>query len=325
MKGNTMKYQNLLKKFIVLGLSTGILFACSSNNKPITLKPATQVIQQPDPIYVVNNDAPSENFKLVYGNDPALYAAFNKYVKTGTASNIETNGFDRFAYNPTTQPIINCEPFQETVIHLEPGERFTNITSGDPQNLSYTVGSSGSDTGIETQYVLVKPGSPRMSTNLVIITNKRLYNILIVVGAKKKHITRSLSFWYPQQMLATVNGNIEKKSDLKLSQELMPRLDVSKSNFDYKLDYDSWSKPSWYPVRVFDDGKRTWIEFPKGVDSKNQPTLLIGTDSGSEDKFNTTYYSPFMVVDGVFGSATLISGVGSDQVKVTITNKNYVK
>lgn len=313
-----------MKKLLSLILVSIVAVGCASNNTPDHLVPAQQVVRQPDPVVVVNNNAPSDNFKLLYGNDPSLEAAFKEYAKTGKAPNIKTTGFERFAYMPEQQPIINCEPFQETIIGLEPGEKFTSITSGDPKNLSYMVAVSGAASGVEQQHVLVKPGAPKMSTNLVIVTDRRVYNILVVVGAKGE-VTRNVSFWYPQQMLSSVNNNIQKKNDVNLNAEKMPQLDLTHSNFNYKLDYDSWSKPSWYPVRVFDDGKRTWIEFPQGTDSKNQPTLLIQTDSGQDNKINTSYYSPYLVVDTVFGQAKLISGVGGDQVQVDIINKNYTK
>lgn len=315
-----------MKKLLLSLLIPSVtLIACSSNVQP-HLSPTTQIIRQPDPILIVNNNAPTDNFKLTYGNDPALQAAFMKYAKTGKAPDIITTGFIRFAYSNQQQPIINCQPFLETIITLEPGEKFTSITSGDPTNLSYTVAISGSSKGMEVQHVLVKPGAEKLSTNLVIVTDKRIYNILILVGSKTaEHVTRSVSFWYPDQMLAVVNSQTDKQNDINLHAEEMPQLNLAHSNFNYGLDYDSWSKPSWYPVRVFDDGKRTWIEFPKGTDDKGIPSLLIETDSGQDLKINQSYYSPYMVLDGVFGRAKLISGVGGDQVEVDITNKNYNK
>jgi type IV secretion system protein VirB9 len=314
-----------MKKFLLSLISVSSAIAgCSSNNTPQHLTPTQQVVRQPDPVVIVNNNAPADNFKLLYGSDPALQAAFKQFSKTGKAPNIKTTGFERFAYMPEQQPIINCEPFQETIIALEPGERFTSITSGDPKNLSYMVAVAGAATGVEIQHVLVKPAAPKMSTNLVIVTDKRVYNILIVVGARGE-VTRNVSFWYPQQMLASVNNSIDKKNDIAMNAEKMPQLNLANANFNYKLDYDSWSKPSWYPVRVFDDGKRTWIELPQGTDSKNIPTVLIQTDSGQDTKYQQSYYSPYILIEGVFGQAKLISGVGGDQVQVDIINKNYTK
>ena len=310
----------LLQQIALVALASSALIACSTNSQPQHLTSATQVIREPAPIVIVDDKAVSKNFKLVYGNDRAVEAAFKQYAKTGKAPNIKTDGFERFAYSNMQQPIINCMPFQETVITLQAGEKFTSITSGDPQSLSYMVAVSGASTGTETQQVLVKPAQSQMSTNLVIATDKRVYNILIVVGASKNKITRNVAFWYPDDMVSQVNDKIEKQNDVDMNAEKMPQLNLAKANFNYKISGD---EPSWVPVRVFDDGKRTWIEMPQGADNKNLPTVLIQSDSGQDMKYNQSYYSPYMIIDGIFGQAKLIAGVGGSQVEVDIVNKNY--
>ena len=309
-----------LKQFSLIALAASALIACSSTSSPQHLSAATQVIQEPAPLMIVDDKAVAKNFQLVSGNDPAVVAAFKKYAKTGKAPNIKTDGFERFAYSNMNQPVINCMPFQETIITLQPGERFTSITSGDPQNLSYQVAVSGASTGTETQQVLVKPGLEHMSTNLVIATDKRIYNILIVVGASKNKITRNVGFWYPDDMTASFNQKTEKQND-EMNAEKMAQLNLKDANFSYKISGDT--DVSWSPTRVFDDGKHTWIQIPAGVDSKNLPTILIQSDSGQDMKYNQSYYSPYILIDGVFGKAKLIAGVGSNQVEVDLTNKNY--
>ena len=317
MKTNKLAF---LKKPAVLAFTAVSVIACSSNSPPQHLTAATQVIQTKAPLYVTNDEAITNNFKLVSGNDKAVVAAFKQYTKTGKAPNIKTDGFERFAYSNMSQPVISCEPFQETVITLEPGEKFTSITSGDPANLSYKVAASGAATGTETQQVLVKPSLSHMSTNLVIVTDKRVYNILIVVGTAKNKITRNVAFWYPEEMTEKLNQKTDKQNEIDFNNEHMASVDLSHANFNYKIKGDD---PSWTPTRVFDDGKHTYIEMPNGVDSKNLPTILVQSDSGQDIKHKVSYYSPFMLVDGVFGEAKLLQGVGGDQVEVDIINKAY--
>ena len=308
--------KNILNKLLA-GLMALTIVACSSTNPP-SYSSTTQVIKEPAPLVIVND---KKSYKLVYGNDRAVEAAFNKYTKTGKVADIITKGFTKFAYSQMQQPIINCVPFQQTIITLEPGEKFTSITSGDPSNLSYLVAVSGASTGTETQQVLVKPSADKLSTNLIIATDKRIYNILVVVGGPKDKVTRNVSFWYPDDMLNKVNEGIEKQNDIALNAEKTPQLDLAKANFNYKIDTDD--NPSWTPVRAFDDGKRTWIEFPAGVDNKNLPTVLIQSDSGNLVKYNLSYYSPYFVIQGVFSRAKLIAGVGGKQVSVDIYNKGF--
>lgn len=322
MKMNKVLNSKLLEKSVFSIMISSLMISCASSSKdsnPVMV-PTTQIIRKPAPVVAIDKNAISKNFKLIYGNDQAVEAAFNQYAKTGKAPNIQTDGFERFAYHPAQQPIINCVPFQETIISLQPGEKFTSITSGDPQNLSYTVALSGSATGIETQQILLKPSIPTMSTNLVIATDRRLYNILIVVGGPKNKVTRNVAFWYPDEMVANVNQRIEQQNSIDLNAEKMPQLDLSIANFDYKISGDN---PSWKPVRVFDDGKRTWIQMPNGTDNKSLPTVLVQSASGQDSKYNQAYYSPYIIIDGVFKQAKLIQGVGRKQVQVDIYNKKY--
>ena len=310
----------LLKYLTYSTLMSAVLMGCATTSSTPRLSSTTQIIREPAPLIAVDSKAAAKSFKLVYGNDRAVEAAFNQYTKTGKASNIITNGFIRFAYSNLNQPIINCEPFQETIITLQSGEKFTSITSGDPQNLSYMVAVSGASTGTETQQVLVKPALSQMSTNLVIATDRRIYNIFIVVGAPKSKTTRNVGFWYPDEMTANINQKIAKQNDIDMNAEKMPQLNLSKANFDYKISGDN---PSWTPQRVFDDGKRTWIQMPAGADNRNLPTVLIQSDSGQDMHYNQSYYSPYMIIDGIFSKAKLVAGVGSDQLEVDIKNKNY--
>jgi P-type conjugative transfer protein TrbG len=315
-----IKNKSVLKSLIYSTLGSILLIGCANNNASPHLLATTQVIKSPAPLVYIDQNAISKNFQLIYGNDQALATAFNRYRKTGKAPNVITDGFIRFAYSNLNQPIVNCEPFQETIITLQPGEKFTSITSGDPQNLSYMVAVSGSSTGTETQQVLVKPSIARMSTNLVIATDRRIYNIFIVVGVPKNKTTRNVAFWYPDEMIANINQNIVKQNDIDMNAEKMPQLNLLKANFDYKVSGDN---PSWTPQRVFDDGKRTWIQMPPNTDNKNIPTVLIQSDSGQDMHYNQSYYSPYIIIDGIFKSAKLVAGVGSNQVEVDIKNKNY--
>ena len=109
-----MNISALLKKFSLLALAAATIIGCSSTSQPQHLSAATQVIQTEAPLYVTNDKAVANNFKLVTGNDKSVEAAFKQYARTGKAPNIKTDGFERFAYSQMQQPVISCEPFQET-------------------------------------------------------------------------------------------------------------------------------------------------------------------------------------------------------------------
>ena len=117
-----------------------------------------------------------------------------------------------FLYDAEKQPIIQTAPFQETVIRLEPGEKFTNISSGDPSRWSYAVAISGKEETAQ-QNILVKPSLPNIQTNLVITTDKRLYNVSLV-SMQTDQFTRSVSFVYPEETIKAGKGSDVRKRSI---------------------------------------------------------------------------------------------------------------
>lgn len=275
-----------------------------------------EVISRPALIQVPKEHA---NYRLLYGNDPSLERAFNQYACTGKAANIVTDGFIKFAYNEGQQPIVKATPFQETVISLEPGERFTNISSGDPNRWSYSVAVSGSG-ATQQQNVLVKPSLPDISTNMVITTDKRIYNLRLL-SSMNAQTTRNISFWYPDEMVNAVNDSTLKQFDGAVA--TVPNVSLNNLNFDYRLSTGWFSHtPAWKPIRVFDDGTHTYIQFASIMSNRDMPVLFV-QEGYSKELVNYRTKPPYFVVDKIFKQAVLVVGVGYSQTKVTITNNHY--
>jgi type IV secretion system protein TrbG len=245
--------------------------------------------------------------------------SFKQTKKITPSANSMTDGFITFAYEPEKQPIIQTAPFQETVIRLEPGEKFTNISSGDPSRWSYAVAVSGKDEAAQ-QNILVKPSLPEISTNLVITTDQRLYNVRLV-STQTDQITRSVNFSYPEEtMKAEPNAVSSNKVSVEAIEDtsVMPPL-----HFNYRITTTGlFSKtPSWQPVRVFDDGAHTTIQFPENITHRDLPVLFV-IQNGQKTCVNYRFQSPYMMLDSVFDEATLVSGVGRSQQAVMIKHRN---
>lgn len=306
---------------VLLGTTLTTLLICMMGCQPqapaAPYVNATPLVQQSR---VVEVDSTQKNFELLYGNDPALESAFKQYTRTGKAPNVITDGFIRFAYNPGQMPIIKTVPFQETVISLEPGERFTNISSGDPGRWSYAMAVSGTGAH-QQQNILVKPTAPDLSTNMVVTTDKRIYNLRLLSGSEQSLPTRTVSFWYPDEMVAAVNSQI--KTEDTQTADLVSHIDLSKVDFRYQVKSKSFSHYSWQPTRVFDDGTHTYIQFPEGIRSTDMPALFISSKDGNgQELVNYRSKPPYFVVDRLFDSAVLVKGVGSRAETVSIIHTN---
>lgn len=307
---------------LLLPLAT-LLVSCAEVTPPPSntqFMPATPIVEVPQ--YVESPKA-INNVKMVTGSDPALERAFKQYVNTGKAPNLEGEGFIVLAYSQSQQPVIKVIPYQETVISLEPGEKFTNVSSGDPNKWDYIVAVSG--TGSEAQQqVLIKPHLPNIATNLVITTDRRMYNLRFVSMASGTP-TRNVRFWYPEKMMTEVNSITAKEASSGVI-DTQSVVNVDHLNFNYSMSVQGGGffspAPAWKPIQIFDDGTHTFIQFPQGVAQTNLPALWV-MENGQQALVNYRTKFPYFVVDKIFKQAVLAIGVGGDKQQVTITNNQY--
>ena len=305
----------MFRKIVILA-SIGISLSGCATQQPIPVtswQPTTRVVEKQTLVQAPVNHS---TFQLTYGSDPALERAFNQYIKTGKAPNIVTNGFQQFAYNSRQQPVIKTKPTVITVISLQPGEHFTNVTSGDPNRWTYSAALSGSGSNQQT-HVLVEPLYPDISTTMAITTDRRIYNLALVSKQDDDYI-RNISFWYPEEMINNWNNSVAQNSK---QDQIVAQVDLSKVSFDYNIS-SRRSSLSWKPLRVFDDGKKTFIEFPPTMAHRDMP-LLFTVENSSQALVNYRPHGQYFVVDRVFQQAVLVMGVGRNQQQVRITNNHY--
>ena len=265
----------------------------------------------------------NNNFKLQVSQDPAITKAYNEYLKTGVAPDIVTDGFVVFAYDSNQQPIIATAPFALTVISLEPGEKFTNVTPSD-NRWSCSIAVSGSGSSIQYQ-VLIKPPAPNTSANFIITTNKRMYDIKAVSTAVNGKYDRDVKFWYPDEIQANLeNQNAVQSEDIGdfNSDDTSSNINLSSLNFNYSISNSFFNSPSWKPLQAFDDGTHTYIKFPPSISNEDMPALFI-QNGKTKELVNYRSKPPYFVVDKIFKQAILVLGVGSSQTSITISNNNY--
>lgn len=307
-----------MKKYLLnpLSITLFVVMAGCAHKAPTQeyVVPAKEVIEVSPKVQAASNQT---NFQLIYGNDSALEHAFHQYLKTGSAPNILTDGFEKFAYNSGQQPIIRTSPFQETVISLEPGEKFTNVTTGDPNRWTYSAALSGMGSH-QQQHILVKPSAADLSTNMVITTDRRIYNLRLVSSTDTLP-TRTVSFWYPGEMVATLNA-VSQQENTSVAE--VPDVSLNNLNFNYGLASNTRRLPSWAPTRIFDDGSHTYIQFPEDMANRDMPALFV-LNGNAKELVNYRSKAPYLIVDKIFKQAVLVIGVGRSQTSVMMTNKRY--
>jgi type IV secretion system protein VirB9 len=157
-----------------------------------------------------------------------------------------------------------------------------------------------------------------ISTNLIINTDRRTYHLDLVASATN-HIP-SVSFSYPADTLTDWNRFIEqRKAERRTNLELSSGYSVSPE--DLHLDYEIRGKDSlrWKPIRVWDDGVKTYIQFRKGsVRQSVEAPVLVLFERKREVLVNYRVAEDMYIVDKVFDTGALIVGTGAAQDRVVI-------
>ncbi|PZO46949.1 MAG: P-type conjugative transfer protein TrbG [Alphaproteobacteria bacterium] len=197
-----------------------------------------------------------------------------------------------FTYQPGAIFELYTNPNYISTILLEPGETLTDIAAGDTSRWTVTEATGESETELRT-IVLVKPQTSGLRTNIVLITDRRTYLVEAVSQAGQTYAAQ-VAWSYPQNASGSAGG--------------IPSID--RLNFSYRVRTVRGRAPIWTPSRVFDDGRRTWIEFPEGVVAADMPPLFVITGEGAEIT-NYRVQGQRYVVDRPFDRAELRLGTRS--------------
>jgi len=204
---------------------------------------------------------------------------------------------------------VYTSPGQITEIALEPGENLTGagpIAAGDTAR--WIIGDTESGSGITRRvHVLVKPTRADITTNLVITTDRRIYMLELRAGANP--YMPAVAWAYPQ-LPASQRAGVP-------ATPVIPA--AAARNYRYALSGDN---PPWRPIAVYDDGRRVYVEFPRGIVQGEMPPLFVIGSEGELQIANSRIYQNILIVDRLFGAAELRLGSGDRQQKVRISRSD---
>lgn len=200
---------------------------------------------------------------------------------------------------------LYAAPERVTDIVLQPGETVTSVAAGD--TVRWTVGDTTSGSGERLRtHILVKPFSAGLSTNLVITTTRRAYHLQL--ESTPTTAMAAISWTYPQDELIALRRSQEAAA---AAQPVASSLAVESLNFNYAI---SGHRPAWRPVRAFDDGRQTFIEFSPSVAVGEAPPLFVIGEDREASLVNYRVAGRYYVVDRLFGAAELRLGGKRQQI-----------
>ncbi|WP_026227871.1 P-type conjugative transfer protein TrbG [Hoeflea sp. 108] len=205
------------------------------------------------------------------------------------------------------QPSVVCSPLQVCDIELQPGEAVRDVLVGDTVRWKIEPATSGAIGG-QAIHLIVKPSEPDLVTSMVVTTSRRTYHIQL-----KSHHSQYMArvgFEYPEDVTSKLTD-----MNARLEASIIPGAGVpaERLNFGYTVSGNA----RWRPTRVYSDGTKTYIQFPRSISGQDAPVLFVV--SGGENRVvNYRMKGDMMVVDYHLERAVLISGVGWRQDKITI-------
>ena len=227
-------------------------------------------------------------------------AALREPAKSGFVNAVQV-----YPYSEGALFRLFAAPERVSDIALQPGETLTSVAAGD--TVRWTVGDTASGSG-ETKrtHLLVKPFAPGLSTNLVITTDRRVYHVQLT--STPSTAMTGMRWTYPQdELLALARQRVEAEAARPVS----VGVEIAQLNFDYRVTGD---KPAWRPLRAFDDGRQTWIEFPAAISTGEAPPLFVLGDKGEAELVNYRISGRFYIVDRLFGAAELRLGAKKQKI-----------
>ena len=216
-------------------------------------------------------------------------------------------------------PTIVCAPLRVCMIELQPGEKL----EGEPQigdsvrwNISPALYGNGDQA---TPIIVLKPQMAGLDTNLLITTDRRAYYLRLI--SKPQDYIARVAFQYPadqstQKWQEQLAQQRQREREVKARSGTTPAMiAIEKMNFDYKV---SGGNEHLRPVRVFDDGAKTYIQMPEEMQNREAPVLLILAIDGKGEMSNYRVRQQTYIVDRLFDRAELVLGSGKKTQKVEI-------
>lgn len=200
---------------------------------------------------------------------------------------------------------VYTAPGAVTDIALQAGEGLVSVAAGD--TVRWVIGDTTSGAGeAKRTHVLVKPFSPGLATNIFITTDRRSYHLQLT--ATPRTAMAALSWTYPADELIALRRSADQAA---AAAPIAHGVALDGLHFDYRVSGD---RPAWRPLRAFDDGRQTFVEFSPSIVVGDAPPLFVIGASGEVELVNYRVQGRFYIVDRIFDAAELRLGTAKQQI-----------
>jgi type IV secretion system protein VirB9 len=220
-----------------------------------------------------------------------------------------------FEFDQDQSYLILTRPKSVTLIQMAPNESIATAVAGDTVNFSVVVSAS-------RNYVMVRPKYEGLLTSLSLITSERHYPLTLrstkeALGKWYQRVQWTYPLGIQEEVLVSKSPlhakgqerSLEPKVEIEQEREgahprtlvsnaQLTRIDLEHLNTAYSVQGEA----EFRPLLVFDDGIRTYLKMPTGVQSL---PALFALEQGVSQLVNYTVQSQHMVVQGLHSGFVL--------------------
>lgn len=248
--------------------------------------------------------------KLVVIGSCLVIASSAYALQVPTSSSLD-HRIQKTVFNDQNVTRINAANGFISTIIFAPGEKVINYGSG--YSTAWEFATS------DNQFFL-KPKDKDGTTNLVVVTNKRIYNFDIFLVQNSNLATYKLTFSYPNEKKA-LDAQKLKEDELNAALKAPdPNINTNPhlKNCYYTMNFgDSLGSRHIAPLLAFDDGLFTYFKFKPNTDFP----VIYSVSSDGESLVNSHIEDNTLIVHGVYAEYRFRAG--SDVVGVY--NDNFEK
>lgn len=215
-----------------------------------------------------------------------------------------------FAFG-SSRPQILCQVLELTDIAFEPGEILQSVQIGDAARWSVESALSGTGS-MAVQHLVIKPFDSGIATSLLVTTDRRSYHLAL--KSSLSGFMPQVRFVYPSEQTKALSIQAAQQAAYRERNTVQGTgVTVDELDFAYEISGDEALKP----LRVFNDGRRTFLEFAEFKGGR-MPALLVVNQAGglfSDDRqalVNYRVQGRRFVVDGVPEHMRLVLGEDSE-------------
>lgn len=252
----------------------------------------------------------------------AVDRAIRAYRETGVAQPVMVGQVTAHPFGHST-PTLTCTPLRACTIQLEAGETLVHEPiAGDVER--WRIARAGAGPDGRSSIVVVKPTDCAITTNVVLSTDRRIYDLTLDSPPCRPGTTnpagqggRQVRFYYPDDTLR--DDTLRREPSAEAVDTVGIR--IVELNRNYGLPRNP--KFPWKPAEVFDDGAHVYIRVPESARHQAAPVLYALEEDGSRTLVNYTLRGDTYVTDRTFRRGLLVLGSGRTEQTLELENRAW--